>query len=338
MAAGEPPDKALEEAVDWLLRMQAAPADPALRSRFDIWLASDPSHIGAWDRARRAWSIVGEISAGDCPSAREIVSPAPARRRSYSRRHEQGRNRRPSIRRPERAAIAATVAACLSLLAAPFLLSRAGADYATSTGEVRTVGLADGTKVQLAPKSAIDIDYGTNGRRVTLLSGEAWFEVVHDAARPFVVEAGGVNTADMGTTFDVRLDSDRTTIAVANGEVSVEGKVADRKVEARLARGEQVSIDRQTGETWQAVVPIGDVALWRTGRLFANNATVADVVDQLRPYQSGWIVITNNALAKKRVTGLYDLHHPDAALEAIVDAAGGEAHRFTPLLFVLSGC
>src|SRR3546814_17474872 len=87
---------------------------------------------------------------------------------------------------------------------------------------------------------------------------------------------------------------------------------------------------RATGAAHRSAVAPASVAAWRDGRLFVDGATVAEVVDRIRPYQSGWIVIAGSGLGGRKVTGLYDLHDPDNALRALVEAHGGEVRAVHP--------
>src|SRR6476469_4546130 len=73
--------------------------------------------------------------------------------------------------------------------------------FATNVGRRDSVRLADGTRVLLAPESRLTVamGYGNTMREVEL-TGEAYFDVRHDAGRPFVVHAGGADIRDLGTT------------------------------------------------------------------------------------------------------------------------------------------
>src|SRR5262249_27359208 len=99
----------------------------------------------------------------------------------------------------------ATVALVL-LVVTPGMLVRLEADYLTSTAELRTIELADGSTVALAGASAIAVSFTGGGRQVTLVEGEAFFNVKADATRPFEVVASSVRTTVVGTIFDVRRD------------------------------------------------------------------------------------------------------------------------------------
>jgi transmembrane sensor len=92
--------------------------------------------------------------------------------------------------------MAASLALFLALPAAP--------DYATKVGEQRQVRLADGSLAALNTDSQLDVAYSTGRRDLTLRQGEAWFQVAHNAARPFEVHVGPVHVRATGTAFSVR--------------------------------------------------------------------------------------------------------------------------------------
>ena len=305
------PDRALDAAMDWLMRVRGAPADATLRARVEAWVAADPDHARAWDQARRAWQMLGEVPAAMPPKA-------PVRHRTV----------------PGRTVMAvAALAACLLLVFAPSLSLRLEADHATGTAEIRRVVLEDGTVVHLGPESALRFRFSAQGRSVSLLEGEAFFEVARDPAHPFTVEAEGVTSTVLGTAFDVRIAEHTLSVAVRSGIVAVgRSGVPARRLEA----GDRITVNRATSDAVLDRVPADDVAGWRDGPLFFADATVAEVVEELRRYQPGWIVIADDALAAERVTGLYDPRDPDRALRALVRPAGGQVHEITPLLRVLT--
>ena len=82
--------------------------------------------------------------------------------------------------------------------------------------------LPDGSVVELKDDAQIVVDYSTLQRRVTLARGEAHFEVVKEAVRPFVVEANGVAVRAVGTAFAVQLGDKTVEVIVTEGRVAVE--------------------------------------------------------------------------------------------------------------------
>jgi transmembrane sensor len=315
--ASRPSAALLAEAADWLIRLEAAPEDHALGRAFAAWCAADPAHMAAFAEIRRSWLAVPEGLAAMTPPR---LHPAPTRR-------------------PRRGRWAAglaglAVAAGLAVVLLPGLALRMTADAATGVGEVRQVTLADGSRMQLAPLSAADMQLDGNRRRVILRRGEAFFQVVADSGRPFVVQAGRVQVTVTGTGFEVDRDDDRVTVAVRSGTVRVEGP--DRPA-VQLTTGETVEIPADGSAPKHGRIAPDAVALWQDGRLFVDGATVGEVVARLRAYTPGLILVADEALADRQVTGLYDLRDPQAALSALMRAHGGRLRRIGPLLTILDG-
>ena len=78
------------------------------------------------------------------------------------------------------------------------------------------------------------------------------------------------------------------------------------------------------------------VASWRRGQLYLHDQTMRDAVDQLRRYYAGTIILADDSLAERRVTGVYNLSDPEDALLGLVRAHGAKMRRITPWLIVLS--
>ncbi|MGQ9366820.1 FecR family protein [Azospirillum sp. ST 5-10] len=323
MAGDEAHIRNVEDATDWLLRLRDAPQDEALRAEFERWLAVHPDRRRAWKQARAAWQLLGEVPPETTAHWPHLPAPAPG----------------PAPLRPRRAAPwlgLAALAACLVLVLAPSLERRLRAEHSTAAAAERVV-LADGSTVHLAPHSAVDARFTAERRTVTLLGGDAFFEVTANPDRPFTVEAGGLTVTVVGTAFDVRFDGAVLAVEVQRGAVDVRFDGGGPALDARLGPGDRVAVDRVSGRVSRGRLEPDAVALWRDGRLFVADATVTEVVEELRRFHPGWIVVADDALAGRRVTGLFDLHDPDRALRALVEPVGGRVTVVTPLLHVLTG-
>src|SRR6185437_1306026 len=86
--------------------------------------------------------------------------------------------------------------------------------YTTAIGSRELIRLADGSEIELNTDSVLRTRITREERRVWLDKGEAYFNIRHDAARPFVVMAGTHRVTDLGTKFFVRHDTDRLEVAV----------------------------------------------------------------------------------------------------------------------------
>ncbi|WP_438751657.1 FecR family protein [Pararhizobium sp. O133] len=312
------PPAILEEAMDWFLDLKARPDCRQTEQGFQEWLSRSPTHGRAWEQALKTWTLLGEV-----PPVYEHVW-----RREPAATVVSLRSRRP-WKRWTAGAITALAASAIVLLAGPSLLIRLRADHMTQTAESRTVKLEDGTVIEMAGDSAIATEITASVRRVTLLSGEAFFDVAHDASRPFTVDAGGVAVAVLGTAFDVQMANDTTTVELARGVVAISYAGPEHRENFELAPGEMAAVDRRTGDVIRDTIAPEDIAAWRGGKLFVNDVSVAAAVERLQRYHPAWISIPDPALAARRVTGLYDLKNPDQALAALVKPFGGNVREVT---------
>jgi transmembrane sensor len=198
------------------------------------------------------------------------------------------------------------------------------------------VRLADDSIVTLAPQSAIKVAYAAAGeRRVRLLAGEAYFEAAPDAGRPLRVFADAVRVTVLGTAFNVARSDEGADVGVAHGIVRVDYDGAAQPVAERLKAGEFVRVSR-SGGVLRGEQPASQIAAWRERRLVAQDQPLGEVVDRLRRYYFGAIVVTDAALAGQPVTGVYDLGNPAGALRGIARSQNAVVREITPWLLVVS--
>ncbi|WP_428669677.1 FecR family protein [Reyranella sp.] len=314
-AAADKGEPSRAEAAEWLLRLQAAPEDLALRQDFETWLAGDESRPRAWRSVQRVWGLSGGLPAP--PEDTGAVAPPPRARIKGWR------------------VLGVALAALAAFYLAPIIALQWEADYTTSVGELRDVTLEDGSLIHLDAGSAIAVNYGATRREVSLLAGRAFFEVVPGADRPFVVRADDVTVTVTGTAFEVRAAADGLAVSVRSGTVEVEAD-RDGRPARRLTAGERLAIDRHSRKVEQARIAPEDVASWREGRLVVDGVSLAEVVEELGRHHRGFIVIRDPALAARRVTGVFDLRHPVDALDAIARSQRASITQITSHLLLLA--
>lgn len=301
--------------VEWLMQIDAAPDDTALRARFDAWLAESDRHRAALAVVEPVWRTSADLAP---PSAEETVVPFPVRRRR---------------RRLAFAALGA-LAAAAAFVFLPTLQLRLQADYLTGVAELRDVTLKDGSRIALDAGSAVAVRYGEQRRDVDLLSGQAFFEVTPNRDRPFVVNASGVSVTVTGTAFSVGRSDSGVTVAVREGSVDVAFDGAVRPV-ASLVGGDRLQVSRE-GKVAMGRIAAGEVASWRDHQLIVYDTTVRDVVEQLGRYRSGVVAFGDSAIADRLVSGVIDLRKPTEALQALVELQQGSMIEITPYLSIIS--
>lgn len=313
-------------AARWLLALEEEPNDAGLRRRFEAWLAADPEHAAAWAGVSDVYDAIGTPAYVAHRDGREAQPTTETAVTSLDR----ARRRRFMV-----SAASLAIAACLAFAALPGLLLQWRADHVTSVAESRSVVLEDGSTMRLAPGSAVEVLARTDGERgVRLLQGEALFEVVPDSARRFRVEANGVETTVLGTVFDVRLLDEGAFVAVREGEVRVD-RVAAPPVSERLKAGDWVRVERG-GAIAHGTVPPAEVAAWQRGQIVARDRAIEDIVEEVGRSYRGVALVTDGALARQRVTGVYNLDDPVAALRAAAGVHGGVVRQVSPWLIVVS--
>lgn len=316
-------ERAEEEAADWDILLKEAPGDTELYARFEHWRSACEANAIAWAAIQQTGDLIGRVS----PAHRAQWEPF-----TQNARHAV---RYPAIRRKRRIIRAAGVmGACAVVLLAVGLTDwrGIGADYVTRAGETRTVTLADGTRISLAPRSALKLAYRSGQRGVELRYGEGYFEVRHDPARPFSVTARGVTIRDIGTAFDVA-ESDRDVrVEVAEGEVAVQ---TDHGSDRSLRRGEAAAVQLATG-TIEAVNAAPLIAGWRHNQLSLQDVPMTEAIDRLRPFYRGRILIVGAGLSRVSVTGFYRLDDPVAALRLMAAQQSIRVTEVTPWLVLVT--
>lgn len=321
MDASLTPDP-LEQAADWQIRLIEHPDDLA---EFERWLAAAPCHASAWQQIQ---SMLGALEHLSPPA---LVSTPPVAPRFATSRPASPRRQR----RWPRAAMAGALLA-LAVWFTPQASLYWRADYRTGIAETREVRLPDGSRIVLAPDSAIGVS-GDSPRHVQLLQGQAFFQVAPDPSRPFVATAGELAVRVLGTAFELSLHDAQTDVVLEHGQVQAENATRQQPVRLseRLLPGERLQVDWATGKVQRSTLDVARVAAWRQQMLYVDDQSVADIVERLQRYSTGWIVVSDPALAQRRISGVFDLRDPDRALQALARSLNVPLQKITPWVRVL---
>ncbi|MPY68779.1 MAG: DUF4880 domain-containing protein [Alphaproteobacteria bacterium] len=333
--------KAATEAARWLVSLEEDPDDASLRARFDAWLATSPVNAVAWRHTAEIYDLMEKVPPAHAEhwrrraGARDRIASLQGRDMPALR---QARPAGPPRRRRLIVAAVMAMAACLAVVLLPSVLLWLEADHVTSTAEQRSLALQDGSTIRLAPDSAVAIDYTADRRLVRLIRGEAFFDVAAMPSRPFRVVARNLTVTVLGTHFDVRLGEDEAVVAVRQGRVNVgpASTPARRAATERLDAGNWMRIDR-SGAVRRGTVPPNEVGAWLDGQIVARDRRLSDVVDDLRRYYAGMIVLADRQFGEQAVSGVYNVADPVAAMRAVVGAHGGVVHQVSPWIIVVSG-
>ncbi len=81
---------------------------------------------------------------------------------------------------------------------------------------------------------------------------------------------------------------------------------------------------------------VDEIGDWMAGELIARDRPMTEIVDALRRYYDGMIVVQDGAFARTRVTGIYDLRHPETTLSSLASSHDARVRRVSPWLLVVT--
>nr|WP_143840497.1 FecR family protein [Novosphingobium panipatense] len=312
-------------AARWFAERETGEWSAADEERLGRWLDADPEHVAAFARAETLWASMDAVGLNADAEVVPLPSTRPAVPRSNAVRQPVWRKTR--LRRAG-GAIAAGIA--FLLVIAADIPTRLQADAMTGTGEIRAMTLPDGSLATLDTGTAISFD--ASGRKVTLLKGEAAFQVAPDPAHPFTVSAGTGSTTALGTRFIVRREGAETQVTVSEHSV----RIASAGHSAVLHEGEALHYG-SGGISAARPVVVANLDAWTRGRIRVVNRPLGDVVAELARYHRGYIGVLGSEIAKRPVSGTFDLHDPAGAIDVIERTLGLRTTRLTDRLILIHG-
>lgn len=312
---------ATQEAAAWFARHRQGPLSEADALAFRRWLEASPEHVQAWNSQRRMW--VSLQSVRDAPAILALRENA----RTGLRRHRMRR-----IAWQAGAALAATVifglfisqqpppppaGSIVRTAASSALLKHSNeqralpqvTDVSTRIGERALVRLADNSLVTLNTDSAIHVDLSDAQRSITLVRGEAYFEVAKDKTRPFVVAAGGRQVVAVGTAFAVKLHQQDVQVNLVEGKVRVEhvaSSVAAPMSDAVMLDAGMSLVARVDGDDRVGTLNVEREVSWRSGKLVFPGDRLADVIAEMNRYSTQKIELLDAALGEQLLSGVFD--------------------------------
>ena len=335
-----------ESSTDWeaLARYLAGESSGAESERIELWLKAhkaDAAFVAALQTAL----------AGFAPSELSDIDVDRALARVVERRDSISDAATTSVRRPPRdprhsrrsapmwRAAALLAAAAAVVVAARLVLQREGSErspvttsgtgrtFATAVGKRDSLRLPDGGRVVLGPASRLVVaaSYG-HGTREVELHGEAYFDVVHDTTRSFVVRAGDVSVRDVGTSFGVRADGGRfVQVVVTSGSVMLRSATADSGL--LLAAGDVGSVQPDGRVTSRHIGATEQYLAWMRDSLVFRDASLSEVSEELRRWYGVVLRVDDSSLAERHLTMTFAGDPIDRVLRVIGLGLGADIAR-----------
>ncbi|MDR3653414.1 MAG: FecR domain-containing protein [Paludibacter sp.] len=190
--------------------------------------------------------------------------------------------------------------------------------YTTSSSEFYTYSaqstpveyiLKDGTKVTLNKNSSLTFksDYGDKQRNVKLI-GEAYFKVIKNKTKPFIVEALGTKTEDLGTSFNLKSNKENSYVTTTLVEGSIRFRADNCNV--LLEPGEEIVYNTKSKKSVIQTTDTQYNTAWVSGRFNYVDITFGDLVVKLEHIYKLKIAISNQKIANRIVSASFFNNEP----------------------------
>ncbi len=182
-------------------------------------------------------------------------------------------------------------------------------------GERSKFVLPDGSKVQLNSGSKLKFNSFNTKERKVILEGEAYFDVIHDSSRPFIVEASGLLIEDLGTSFNISNYPDDQSVVtyLHSGEIRVD---LDKK-EVFLKPSEVFSYNKENKGYSVSVVNDLRIIDWTKNILTIKGETLEQLAKKLERRFDIQITFRDEDLKERTYSGSIKDEDLDTVLEAI---------------------
>ena len=284
-----------KQAADWVARLSGQPGEGDWLA-FEAWLNGGGDRRAAYDEAL-ALSLAIDRQAG---ALADRIATRPADRRG------------PMLWGGGLIAVAAIAVTFAALHPRP---EPKATVYATAKGERREIVLSDGTRIALSTDTRLSVAMRDDRRELTLASGEAAFQVVHDPHRPFVVHMGDRELRDIGTEFDASRRDGLISVTVREGMVALE-RPEDPQRRLTLTPGSRAEHREGTQEVEVMAANADDALSWRAGRLIYRNRPLSEVAADLNLYGDEQVKVVGPA-ASLRFTGVLTIDNQSAMVHRL---------------------
>lgn len=308
----KPQNAALDAAIDWLALHQGGQPSQRQHVEFLRWLNNSDEHRRAYDKAKMLWLSTEIEQAG---LRLDVPIHATTKKRAF--KHSKW------LSLATAAVVAITVGISQQLLGQ--------AQYHTASGERQDITLSDGSLITLNTRTEIDTHFTADQRLVELHQGEAYFQVARDENRPFIVTSGDSQVSVLGTSFNVRAESGDISVSVFEGLVTIAREGLDKQ---QLAGGDWAQTSKEQIEVSRVAVGPANFG-WLEGRLIIHDQNMAAVVNEIRRYVPGVIMLLGEEQPQQTVSGNFSLNDPVHALETLAQLNHYQVIRLTDYLLIV---
>ncbi|UFZ03326.1 DUF4880 domain-containing protein [Bradyrhizobium ontarionense] len=323
-------DQTLRQALAWVIRLNSGEATSDDAAALTSWRERSPEHEAAFRQAVTLWHGFGDATrklAGDAAFVKAASRrPEPMPRAGLGRRALIG----------GAMAAAASVAGGYLALRPPLelwpSLQELSADMRTAKGERRSVAFAGDASVVLNTQTSIALRPADGPRRFELISGEAAVQCGPTAQDPVIIDAAGGQITALQADFNLRCLGGLVTVSCLDGSVDVacKGRVV------RIVKAQQVSYSVEAGLGSTSRLDLDSAKAWQNGLLIVRDWPVNRLVGEINRYRPGKIVVLDEQLGRRMISGTFHLDHLDDFISQAENLFGAKARSLPGGLVLLS--
>ena len=329
-----------QQACAWIAKLHGEPSAKDLQN-FRAWMAQSPAHKTEVRQLAKLWGELDVLT--ELAVVQEPLSTQSTSARLFDK--VAALIKLPNWNRPLAAMVIATLVAVLAL---PIIIDINKTTYSTDIGEQELITLRDGSTVLLNTNSSIRVDYSLETRNISLLSGQAHFEVTKDNSRPFNVYVGKGLVRAVGTAFSVYLQPDIIEVTVTEGTIELSAvapapaptnqpetePTAPSKTITKLSlvtAGQNATMDQDTSSIDSIEVidapEIVQKLAWHQGLLRFSGDPLEDVVAEISRYTDLSIVILDPEIRDLRIGGFFKVGETEKMFQALETSFGVRVER-----------
>jgi len=305
-------------------------ASPQEKDAFKAWLDQNETNREAFSDLKRIWDRTGELRE-DRP-----VNVENAWNRFVLISSQKKTKTIVMTKWIWRAAAVLIIGIGLSYLARDRWLKPGMVQIVAQDQKRSDIVLPDGTTVWLNRNSRLSYpERFEASNRDVYLEGEAFFEVIRNETKPFIITTPGAAVKVLGTSFNVKTEVDSTEVTVATGKVAF--YLLENKSHQVVLNANDKGIfrpqSRQLIKT-QNIDP--NFLAWKTGKLVFENATLEQVVKSLSSFYNKEVELGQEGLSGCRINTVFDNQPLEEVMEEI-SLLLGVSYKLTESKMVISG-
>ena len=345
MDQNERRDRAAREAAEWMLRLQDQDITRAQRAEYVRWLRESPLHVSEMLRVTQVHSTLATFPHWNQITPVDVSFPPVSTLEFPGAADRHGANTSKPWRSRWFRPVGVTAFFVVASIVLAYIVHLGPQTIRTGAGERREVTLADGSVIQISPKTTLRVRFTEHQRWVLLSRGDAVFRVAKDRTKPFLVETDHARVRAVGTEFGVEYQGNTVIVTVEEGRVAVTQPASGLAPPARELPQIEVSLGADQQVVVPQAAPMGSIRKvdsrrelsWADGRLVFEQAPVAEVVQRFNRFNRIQIQIRDPKLAARPVSAVFDASDPEAFITFLESVANVRVMRPSADMIVVTG-